>query len=272
VRAALQLAGKLRRRGQLNAVLPGELLHVTDTPACLQFLVDTGAAFSCIPRTSPLPGLEQLPRLKAAGGQSIQCFGKVAAEVCFGGHRFKWTFLYAAVEEPLLGGDFLKHYKLVVDLSNKCLFDAVSRQRVVVGDLAEAGGLAALHSTPSPQLQDLLKQFPDVLSETGKLPAVKHVVKHSIVTTGRPVTVKFRWLDAAKLAAAKKEFLQLEADGIICRSCSAWASPLHMVLQKDRAWRPCGDYRLLNEATVPDQYPLPNIDSATEQTGTSTFP
>jgi hypothetical protein len=155
VHAALQLAGKRRRRGQLNAVVPGELLRVTDTATGLQFLVDTGAAFPCIPRTSPLPGLEQLPRLKAAGGQSIQCFGEVAAVVCFGGRRFKWTFLNAAVEEPLLGGDFLRHYKLVVDLANKCLFDAVNGQRVVVGDLAVAGGLAALHSTLSPPPIDL---------------------------------------------------------------------------------------------------------------------
>jgi Reverse transcriptase (RNA-dependent DNA polymerase) len=92
------------------------------------------------------------------------------------------------------------------------------------------------------------------------------------VTTGRPVTAKFRRLDAAKLAAAKKEFLQLEADGIIRRSCSAWASPLHMVLKKDGTWRPCGDYRLLNEATVPDKYPLPNIaDMSAKLAGCTVF-
>jgi hypothetical protein len=176
-----------------------------------------------------MPSLEELPQLKSAGGQSIQCFGELAAEVCFGGRRFTWTFLLAAVEEPLLGSDFLKHFKLAVDLAAKLLFDVSTMQMVAVGELAAAGGLAAVRSTPPPQLGSLLQQFPEVLSKSGKLPPVKHAVTHAIITTGRPVTARFRRLDTEKLAAAKKEFLQLEADGIIRRSCSSWASPLQYI-------------------------------------------
>ena len=40
---------------------------------------------------------------------------------------------------------------------------------------------------------------------------------------------KARRLDAEKLESARKEFAAMEAAGVISRSNSPWASPLHMV-------------------------------------------
>ena len=55
----------------------------------------------------------------------------------------------------------------------------------------------------------------------------------------------------------------MEKQGIVRRSNSNWASPLHMVKKSDGTWRPCGDYRRLNTQTKPDLYTCPNIADLT---------
>ena len=51
----------------------------------------------------------------------------------------------------------------------------------------------------------------------------------------------------------------MEKMGIIQRSDSCWSSPLHLVDKPDGSKRPCGDYKRLNDVTVPDRYPVPHI-------------
>ena len=72
----------------------------------------------------------------------------------------------------------------------------------------------------SPSLQHMLGKFPNVLSKSKVLPKPTHRMQHFLVTEGHPVTARHRWLDNERLEAAKKEFAELEKQGIIRRSSS----------------------------------------------------
>ena len=59
--------------------------------------------------------------------------------------------------------------------------------------------------------------------------------------------------------------MELLSSGIIRRSSSGWATPLHLQSKANGGWRPCGDYRFLNKKTVLDRYPIKYLRSFTGQ-------
>lgn len=65
-----------------------------------------------------------------------------------------------------------------------------------------------------------------------------------------------------------KEYIQdLPVKGWISKSKSSYAAPIVCVRKKDGTLRPCKDYRLLNQKTVPDRHQLPRIQDLLDTLG-----
>ncbi len=248
------------------------LIFLRDNVSGKKFLVDTGAAVSVFPHRSSFPASG--PPLVAADGRPIASWGKCTLQLSFSGHLFAYEFLLASVAVPIIGLDFLRDNVLLVDTAGSRILTSAGGELSAcnASSLLASVGPVALNSLP-PHLQQIFRKYPSVLQEaTDSWPSAAHNVQHSIETTGRPVFAKARLLDPDKRRIAQDEFAELERLGIVRRSSSPWSSPLHMVPKPDGSWRPCGDYRRLNAATVPDKYPLPNVqDFAANLAGCTVF-
>ena len=114
------------------------------------------------------------------------------------------------------------------------------------------------------QCKRILWDVPTISHPYSNNMEIKHNVTHHIVMNWPPMCAPPRQLPPEWLKIAHHEFEHMMVVGIIRPSSSNRASPLHMVpKQTPGDWTLWGDFHRLNNATIPDRYPIPHIQNFT---------
>lgn len=102
-------------------------------------------------------------------------------------------------------------------------------------------------------------------------------IKHNIRTTNEdPMYIKPYRHPPVENQEIENQVDKLLKDNVITDSHSPWSAPVHLVPKKmdasgERKFRMVIDYRRLNEITVDDKYPLPNITDLFDKIGKSQY-
>ena len=245
------------------------------------FIVDTGSSICVLTKKPNKPLKNCNANVTTAEGGGMNILGKCNMK-CLVGNSIKVQEFFIApdVLENIIGINFLNALNSEINLGKKLLVTSLGNLTLLSQDEVKATnkGLYVINDETSSQeepfnhlltqVQNLppnhrlnagrqLTKYKNVFREQplGKGARFPHIIQ---LNDSRPVKQSPRRVSAIKKAIIDKEVKKMLEAGVIRPSRSAWGSPIVLVEKKDGEVRFCVDYRVLNEKTVPDAFPLPN--------------
>src|SRR6266508_4264785 len=171
----------------------------------------------------------------------------------------------------ILGVDWMKQNEVVLDTSVRTISmktpDGTSYVTLQLANHQIPTGL--VHSLEADPLEEIpvVNEYPDVFpEELLGLPPVRAVEFSIELLPGTaPIFRRPYRMSQNDLAEMKVQLQELLDKGFIRPSSSSWGCPAMFVDKKDQTKRLVVDYRPLNEVTVKNKYPLPDINILFDQ-------
>lgn len=139
--------------------------------------------------------------------------------------------------------------------------------------LLEKIRMSHLNAEESSKLIHLVKRFSKIFYEENVDLTFTNAIRHQIRTTDHPpIAVKTYRYPYVHKSEVQKQIKEMLDKKIIRPSCSPYSAPVWVVPKKldasgEKKWRLVIDYRKLNDVTIDDKYPIPNIDEILEKLG-----
>lgn len=134
-----------------------------------------------------------------------------------------------------------------------------------------------LNSEERQSLVSICQEYNDIFYLPGDVLTSTDLITHKIHTTDDvPINVKPYRIPECHKAEVNRQVKEMEEQGIIRTSNSPYNAPLLVVPKKLDAsgkikWRVVVDYRRLNNVTIGDAFPLPNITDILDNLGKSKY-
>ena len=231
-----------------------------------EILLDSGASLSVV-KSSIVPRNVKLRKaefsfLRAANGTTMKILGKQFGRVVIGnsGRMLELYVVDVLNHDCIIGISGLKKLRVVLDFSD---------ERISINEISPEIGKCS--DEERRELKALLHDFRDLFEPV--VPGSANSAVHKIHTIPHdPIVCKNHRIPLKDQEILENEIRSMIDRGVISHSNSPYRSPIVIVDKKDGTKRICVDYRKLNDKTIKNKYPLPNIEDMIEKTlGSNVF-
>lgn len=188
----------------------------------------------------------------------------------------------------LIGMDWIKSNAKSIDIINEEIilrndihlpFLNILHEDVNVLEVSEVCNIQTNHlnELEKESIEKLLKKYKKLIYTEGDQLTNTDTVVHEInTTTDQQINSKLYRYPPKHDLEVRRQMEEMEKQGIIRKSKSRYSSPIIVIPKKIdnsgiQKYRIVVDYRRLNQITIDDKYPIPNIDSILDKLGKSQY-